>query len=67
MRLFDLTETAAVSESEVCYSAASVPVDLIHLRSGPFQIPDEEREYALQSRGTGGRNISARIIAEWTE
>ena len=67
MRLFDLTETAGISESEVCYSADSVPVDLIHLRSGPFQIPDEEHEYALQSRSTGGRGKSARIIVEWTE
>ncbi len=67
MRLFNLTETAGISESEVCYNAGSVPVDLIHLRSGPFQIPDEEHEYALQSRGTGGLGKSAFIIVEWTE
>ena len=67
MRLFDLTETAGISESEVCYNADSVPVDLIHLRSGPFQIPNEEHEYALQGRGTGGLGISAFIIVEWTE
>jgi hypothetical protein len=67
MRLFDLTETAAVSGSDVCFNSGAVPIDLLRLRSGPFQISDGEHEYALQSRGLSGRGKSAFLIIEWTE
>ena len=69
MRLFDLTDGAAVSGSEVCSSqpfSLSLPD---RQRSGPLLMPTGEHEYAVQGKTLTDDDvgIAARIIVEWTE
>jgi hypothetical protein len=71
VRLFDMTEGAPVSGTEVCHTVPPDQLETALLRSEPVALASGEHVYTLQDKVTpeGGYFVSlasARVIVEWT-
>ena len=70
LRLFDLTDSAAVPGSELCLANGSRLQLSRRLRSGGLPLSSGDHVYTVQGRADtsgAGWTSAARIIAEWTE
>ena len=70
LRLFDLTDSAAVPGSELCLANGSRLQLSRRLRSGGLPLSSVDHVYTVQGRADtsgAGWTSAARIIAEWTE